>query len=691
MVASAFLPVHAVAPRFAAVVNTEWLRGPGWSFVGGGLLIGALALRAFANEARSWAGLWIGALVTLTAVTEALGGRACDRLLVCIKAPAGAGLYVAGISGVLAVVGWAIGLEPTRPQQPAKELPSPRPASARSAPSSQEITDPGWRYRPRTATASAVWCLLGYTGLSLALFGLPVLGHIGSTIIAANDGDPNAYIWFYAWWPHAILNGLNPFITNVIFAPAGFNLTWATSVPAPSLLMTPVTLAFGPVATFNVLALVAPTACAFSAFLLCRHLTRATAPAFVGGYIFGFSPYMIHTLQGAPNLYLVALAPLMVLFVIRRVQGSVTERTFLIFITLAVALQFLTSFEILFTVTFFGGTMLLVSLALLPEYRSSLIRTAQLLSAAYVAAGVVVSPILFYMAFRDHVAPNQANSGFALDLLSPVLPDSSLEVAPSHLVGGTPSYYGGLSYLGIPLVTIFLVCGWQYRRNRGVRLLGIALVIPAVASLGGRLMIRGMPTVVGLPWGLFASLPGLDRAIPQRFAVFTFLGAAMLVATWLSLRGSRARWGLALLAVAFILPNVGNRTLRYTLSSEPALLASGHYREHVRADDRVLVFPILDGQRWQAQAGFGFRLVGGGVGALPPSYARYPIFETLMFGSVLPPDYAHQLRRFMVDKGAATVLVDRRVAGSWTRKLFGSLGVNPVNIDGFVMYRLRSG
>src|ERR1022692_2431372 len=77
----------------------------------------------------------------------------------------------------------------------------------------------------------ALWPLGLYALLSVVLFGIPVIGHLGSHIIAADQLDSSADIWFLAWWPHALLHGSNPFVTHAMFYPEGYNLTWATSMP----------------------------------------------------------------------------------------------------------------------------------------------------------------------------------------------------------------------------------------------------------------------------------------------------------------------------------------------------------------------------------------------------------------------------------------------------------------------------
>ena len=60
-----------------------------------------------------------------------------------------------------------------------------------------------------------------YVVLSVVLFGLPVLGHLGSRALASDAIDSSQFMWFFAWWPHALLHGLNPFVTHAMFVPAG--------------------------------------------------------------------------------------------------------------------------------------------------------------------------------------------------------------------------------------------------------------------------------------------------------------------------------------------------------------------------------------------------------------------------------------------------------------------------------------
>src|SRR5581483_9235664 len=58
-----------------------------------------------------------------------------------------------------------------------------------------------------------------YVLIAFLYFGLRALGHAGRTYIGTPNGDPQLEIWAFGWWPHAILNGHNPFYTHAIWAP----------------------------------------------------------------------------------------------------------------------------------------------------------------------------------------------------------------------------------------------------------------------------------------------------------------------------------------------------------------------------------------------------------------------------------------------------------------------------------------
>jgi hypothetical protein len=311
----------------------------------------------------------------------------------------------------------------------------------------------------------------------------------------------------------------------------------------------------------------------------------------------------------------------------------------------------------------------------------------KLLVVASLAAVALVSPLLWFMLFEPHTVPEQALKGFPTDLASWFVPSHYVELATGHTRDGVPDYATGFGYLGLPLALLLALFGLEARRRRAARVVLVALAAAAVASLGKELVVAGTETGVPMPWALLSWLPALEYAIPVRFPVFTFLAASAAVALWLSWRGGGARWALAVAAIAFLLPNVGN-TIWNTPIEDPPLFARDAEDTVIGADDRVLTVPAWGANmRWQAEADYGYSMAAGYVGAFPESYQRYPAWHMLLSGR-LRPGYEAEIRRFVRDKGVTVIAQDARYGEPW-RTLFRPLGVEPRRVGGMLVYRLR--
>jgi hypothetical protein len=671
---AAMVAVAVVLPQHAPTGDSLWADGTGWLWLVVATLAAQLTVRARRRGSWSWSGLALGGLAVLGAFGMARH-EAYD--------PVQAGVVLLGLGGLVMVAGWGLGFGAVRPEVAGLGAWNELPRTLRAA------KPPSASPERFTVRSAALWSLALYGVVSLVLFGWPVRDGFGSTLIASNTIDPSIYTWFYEWWPWALVHGHNPFLTDFILVPEGYNLSWVTAVPAPSFLAAPVTFAFGPIVTYNVLALAAPALSAWTAFLLCRHVTGATAPSLLAGYLFGFSPYMLRMLQGSPHLYFVALIPLFVLLVLWRLEGRIGERFLFVATAVGLAVQFFTSNDVLVTFTIFAAVALVLAFALFVDRRPLLLRTAGVIVAAYFGAALLATPALFHMLFHGHTTPEQNTPLYANDLISWVVPDSSLLVAETHEINGTPPSYGGLAYFGVPLLLLVGLYLWRNRGSRAAWLLVLCFAIPALCGLGHRLTVDGDVTRLGLPWSMVDRLPGIELLVPQRFTLYAFLAGALIVALVLS---SRPRllpaWGLGLLAVVAIVPWAGSaywKAPAYT----PAFFTTGEYRQHLEAGDRVLPLPIIgDSMRWQAEEDFPFKLVGGGVGAFPKGYTRYPAFGMLIGGEA-GPDYAAELRRFVEAKGATVVVAEKNSIGPDRERMLASLGVEPVDVGGVLVYRLR--
>jgi len=122
------------------------------------------------------------------------------------------------------------------------------------------------------------------------------------------------FAWFLRWTPFAVGRRISPFFSDYLNHPDGINLMWNTWVPLPGLLLSPLTLTFGPVLTLNVLLTLAYGLSAWSAYLAIRRYVPNHGAAAVGGLVYGFSPVTIahsHHL----NLILVFLLPWLLVLV----------------------------------------------------------------------------------------------------------------------------------------------------------------------------------------------------------------------------------------------------------------------------------------------------------------------------------------------------------------------------------------
>lgn len=552
----------------------------------------------------------------------------------------------------------------------------------------------------------ALLALLAYCGLSAALFGRQALGDLHHVVVgfgqrpAFYGHDQSAYTWSLAWIAHALTHGLNPLLTHELFAPVGYNLVWAASVLGPGLLVLPVTLAAGPIVSYNLLALAAPAMAAWTAFLLCRRLSGRLAPALAGGLLFGFGTYESVETVNHLNLALVALVPLAVLLVLRRYAGELSRRAFVIALGALLALQLWTSSEVFATMILSGGLAFLIGAALAgPERRPRIWAVAREALGALALAVVLAAPYLYYALRYPNPVSGLEGVNAGADLVNFVLPTM---VTWLHATGGLArdanrlqgNLTERLAYLGVPLLVLLGACARECRRSLLGRCLLIFGGVAAVASLGGELYFDGHATGVPLPWALVGWLPLLRFAAPVRLAMYTWLALAVGVSCWLARpEHSRARWlGFALVAVT-LAPNFVGAPWG-TRVDAPRLLSTPALARYVSPGSTVLALPfgiVGDSMFWQVEAKFHFRLAGGYISIAPPApYARYrTLLEDLERGETYGR-FRRRLCEFIRFTGSSVILHRLHTPGYWMQ-LLGPLGVRPQRVGGFAIYELGAG
>ncbi len=271
-------------------------------------------------------------------------------------------------------------------------------------------------------------------------------------------------MWFLVWWPYAIAHRLNPFVTHAIYAPGGLNLGWSTTIPLASLIMAPITTTFGPVVAYNILSIANPALAAWTTFILCRYLSRSYWPALLGGYIFGFSSYMLaQTLGGHPHMTLVFPVPLVLYIAARGLDQTLKPAACAILMGVTLAVQFFLSVEIFATLTVFGVMAIVLALGFTSgEDRRRLVKLVTPIAGAYALTLLLVLPYLYFMfAYPGPKGESWGTSLFSADALNFLIPTQV------NAFGGLNAFRCYLRQVSRKYFRIGRVCGPRAGRSRG--------------------------------------------------------------------------------------------------------------------------------------------------------------------------------------------------------------------------------
>ncbi len=547
------------------------------------------------------------------------------------------------------------------------------------------------------------WAAFGiYLVLSLALWHQVVL-HPASKCLCVGTSDETQFMWAMVWWPHALLHGINPFITHVLWTPGGLDLARSTSVPGAALVTAPITALAGPIVSYNILSFLGPLLGAWFAYRLCAYLASWPA-ALLGGYLFGFSSYELGQLIGHLNLFLVFAIPLAALLTLQRLDGVISGLRYLVLMALTVIVQLLLSTEILWTLT----VVLVLSLGVgwclgTAAVRRHIVGLLPQLGAAYLVMAAVCAPYLYYALFRGHAYAAAWNQLFPADSLNFLVPTAVTYLGGHRFASVSGTFISGLvesgAYLGIPLVVIvivFLVREWS---TRTAKFLAVVLACCVLWALGGHLWFAGH-RILWLPDSLLGKLPLFSQVLPVRVAVYVSLGCAVIAAMWLSRTGSGGlrRWLLALIAVAFIFPDVGaaapgTRTPLFHASiSVPRFFTSDLYRRYLHRNE--VVMPLPYGQNglsmlWQASTGMYFKMASGYFGTPPADYLADPLVPQLL-ANAPGPQAASQLTRFIRERDVGAVIADPSALAIWLPVLKAA-GLKQVSTGGVDIFRMSTG
>ncbi len=472
-------------------------------------------------------------------------------------------------------------------------------------------------------------------------------------------GDPALFLWFFQWPATALAHGQNPFFSTALFHPTGVNLLAQTSVTGLTLPLVPVTWIWGPVASLNVASTLAPALTAFSAFWVLRRWAPWTPAAFVGGLLYGFSPFVLSSLQfthlmtAALMLLPLILAVLDEILVRQRHSALWTG----VLLGLLVFAQFFLSTELLAIVAIVVvlGLVVLVAAAAVGDREGLRRRAPHALEALAIGAGVGVVllawPVWFALAGPAHLSglvwPNT-------NIIGGYVPSSF--VAPDYVQGANIyAAIGGYdgpqlassAYLGWGLLAVLAAGTAAFFRDRRLWFFGFLLVLCAVCSLGVR---RGQWEVARV----FAHIPVVENVIQQRFMAVGFLAAAVMLAVIVDhlhaalpdVRGVVAALAAVAVALVPIAVTFGPR-LPYTM--RPVILPRWYSQvAPTLPPGRVLLsYPapfsgIQSSMSWQAVNRINYSQAGGGgpqgvAHRAGTARAGFNVLSSLAFGLRAPP------------------------------------------------------
>jgi hypothetical protein len=464
--------------------------------------------------------------------------------------------------------------------------------------------------------------LAGYAAVSFAYFGFRLASHPGRSLIGYGR-DPQIFVWSFAWYLHALETFQNPFYTHVIYAPTGVNLAWTTTVPGLAFAFAPVTAIFGPDVGYNLAAMLAPALSAFTAYLLCRHVTRSTWASIVGGYLFGFSSYLLGQEQGHLHVTSVFLIPLIALATIRYLRAEIDGRSFGLRLGILFGLQLWISTEILVTSALVLALGLVLAFALIRGTRERIRHMWRPVLGAIGLTALIGAPLVYYLATGFQSGSINQPAAFDGDLLNFLLPTQFIWIGGQWFLSTSVHFKGNDSeagaYLGIPTLVIVVWYALSVRRSAIARFLIAALALAVLLTLGTAVIVKGHREA-WLPWSEIVSWPVFDNVLPARFAMYGSLAAAVIVAVWTAGRRGVVYWLLPALAVAALVPDL-SRSYYVVHPERWAFFTQAMYKGCVPKNDNLLILPYGANDNstlWQAESNFWFRIPEGYLAPQPP-------------------------------------------------------------------------
>ena len=463
-----------------------------------------------------------------------------------------------------------------------------------------------------------------------------------SRFVAPNAGDANLFAWYMRYAATAVSHWHLPaLVTSAMNAPTGVNLMWNTSLLLPGVLLTPVTLLFGPQVSLTVLTTAGFAGSATAMFRVLRRWQVSAAASALAGAVYGFSPALLHSAIGHYNLQLAVLPPLIIDAGVRLAVGprragwAAAARTGA-WLGLLAAAQLFVSEELLL-ITALTGALFVAALA---ACRPRAVARRVLPALAGLAVAAVITLALAGHALLVQFGGPLVQHGplypldyYVNEFYGFVTPSSYLYFHTAGTAAAAAGYHAGLTeylaYLGWPLIVVAaaaVIAGW---RRPAARAAAFTAAVLTVFSFGGHPQTRGVPDpAVSLPWHWLEEHQLLSSVLPDRLSILIDGAVAVLLALAIDAvrdraardarPAIRARAPAVALAVAALAcaPLLPRPLPSATATPLPSGWSAAFATLRLPPGARVLVVPVPTNiltvaMRWQADSGDPASIVGG--------------------------------------------------------------------------------
>ena len=478
---------------------------------------------------------------------------------------------------------------------------------------------------PRTRPIVHLAALGTYLAVAVVLWAHVWLGGDPAHTITCNCGDSSQQVWWLEWLPWALGHGHNPLLANALWARfGGVNVLSNTSWVAPAALLAPVTVLFGPVASFNVANLLAPVVSGWAAFALAGHVSRRAGARIVAGGLYAFSPFVLrNTVLGHIDLTIAPYLPVMMLLGLGLLRRGARPVRIGVLLGLLTVLQFFTGYEVL-AITAITGVML-VALGMLARPDVVAAARGQILRAVAlgttIATAILAYPVWYFLAGPRHVdGPFWAVVSSSPQAIAWPGPDVFNTHTPLAQIGYLGPQGPNTDYLGVGLLAFVALSVGVWRHSRSCRV---------VAAAGMACWIlEFLPGTLWARFHLVSSIHLIRFAMPVSLCVGLLLCVSIdgwwrRAGTWAPSNGTTrrrflARGAVVAAVVVAFLPLVITYSVpfRVTKATVPAWFTRDAGRlPHGTA---VVTLPFAYGiasapMAWQAEVRDSFDLVGGWV------------------------------------------------------------------------------